>query len=416
MLRHPVQQLLHAVEAAGELHEVRREAPDVGGEAIVARGAGCVVQLQAEHLRRGEGQGAAAVQELLRRAEGDGREAEVCEADGGPVVGDDEVRGLQVPMADHGRVQVRDRGRLLLAEALHTVLAHDGLAGDLGHLERVGVEVHVAGVLHDNYEVGLAVEGPVRPDDVRVGAQVAHDVQLAVEHAQLAHALDAALGHDLQGAGAVPRVLGLEHGAEGARSQLVGDGEVADADAVLRRALNQRLVDQGNALEDVARQAPYDLVVDRLQGPRRLLLERRLLMLEHQRGFLRNNLRPEDRLLHSAAGEEFLADYGHDIVGAVLNEGRQRLLHFRLSECGQGLLVGVHQDRHDRRRIRSAIEEAAAMDSRLDVRPHTDDEDAAGAERAVRLRAAQLREGLHVGKARVAQRLAIQFGLSEHQA
>mmetsp|Transcript_111085 Transcript_111085/g.309351 ORF Transcript_111085/g.309351 Transcript_111085/m.309351 type:complete len:201 (+) Transcript_111085:340-942(+) len=170
MLRHPAQQALHAVDAASELHEVGRQAPDVSGEAFIPDSLACALLLQMEHLRCGKWQGAAALQESLLGAAQHHGEAKVCEAKAVPSIGDYKVRGLQVPVADPRSVQVRHGGRLMPAEALHDLRGQGGAAGALHRLDCVYVEVHFACVVHDQHNVGLRVEGPMRPNDIRMSS------------------------------------------------------------------------------------------------------------------------------------------------------------------------------------------------------------------------------------------------------
>mmetsp|Transcript_87358 Transcript_87358/g.247675 ORF Transcript_87358/g.247675 Transcript_87358/m.247675 type:complete len:241 (-) Transcript_87358:851-1573(-) len=173
---YPLQELLHAERPAGELVEVHRQAPRVREEAVVAP----AVDEGLQDLGGAEGQRAAGVPQQLPRPDHEHRQAEVRELQARAVVGQDDVRGLQVPVAHPVPVEVHHRAELLLHEA------HDHALGQaplvlLPELQVVLVQGPHPAEAHDQVEVRLPVHGPARVHDVGVGRQVAHEIELAVQ-------------------------------------------------------------------------------------------------------------------------------------------------------------------------------------------------------------------------------------------
>mmetsp|Transcript_20275 Transcript_20275/g.41034 ORF Transcript_20275/g.41034 Transcript_20275/m.41034 type:complete len:289 (+) Transcript_20275:970-1836(+) len=214
----------------------------------------------------------------------------------------------------------------------------------------------------------------------------------------------------------MPRVLGLDHDAEGARPQPAREGVLPHADGLVHPLL-QGLVLEGDVLQDLAREVPHEALPGHLQGLRRLFLHRLHLVVDHRHGLPRHDLRPQDRLLHPQAGERLRAAERYEVVGPRLQEGLDEL-HLRLPVLG--LLLAHHdEDGYARRGVHVLVQGAAALERHPEVGPVVDDDNAADVRRAVRRHVEGLHEldaGLHAGKAEAAQLLAVHLGLREDDA
>mmetsp|Transcript_46152 Transcript_46152/g.100736 ORF Transcript_46152/g.100736 Transcript_46152/m.100736 type:complete len:225 (-) Transcript_46152:488-1162(-) len=190
-------------------------------------------------------------------------------------------------------MQVQHRGGLLSAEPLHGALGEPAVARALQRLLRPLVQVQRAGVVHDGVVVSRSAHHGENLDHIRVCLYVAHDTQLVVQRHHHVHGGQRRLIDCLHRHRPVLRMRGLVDLTERAHAELVLEVVLADAReaAVLRVPLVQQPVLGGDALQDVARQAPEVLAVrrDRLCSP-----------------LLGEELRPLDGL-HETVGHEDLA-------------------------------------------------------------------------------------------------------------
>mmetsp|Transcript_54295 Transcript_54295/g.152925 ORF Transcript_54295/g.152925 Transcript_54295/m.152925 type:complete len:333 (+) Transcript_54295:434-1432(+) len=201
-LRNPPQDLLDAEGPPEELVEVHGQAPAVHEEAVVAPARGPGLQ----DLRRDKRQRAARLPQHLPRPADQHGKPEVRELQALVVVGQDEVRGLEVPVAYALAVQVDHRAQDLLEEPRGDVLLQRPDP-------REGVEELAPGAdLGGHVYVLLVLEGAVHAQDVGV-VQLLQQLdlreQLVAVYLGLGHGLDC-----MRLAGLL--VVSLAHRPEGA--------------------------------------------------------------------------------------------------------------------------------------------------------------------------------------------------------
>mmetsp|Transcript_47847 Transcript_47847/g.147540 ORF Transcript_47847/g.147540 Transcript_47847/m.147540 type:complete len:524 (+) Transcript_47847:1-1572(+) len=342
-LRLPAQKLIHRIPAVAELQEVHAQAPDVGGEAAVARSASRLVagwpsDPEVQQLRGHERQGPAPSPMQVARTNALASEAKVGELQPAAVVGDQKVCGLEVAMAHSERMHVCKAPRHLPAEALHDREGHDFGLRTLYCAGDEAAQVEVSDVVHHHDDTFSRVQGLAGPDEVRVRWQAHEDAYLRVDGKYLPKGLHAALGYDLYGPQAVLRVVRLEHRCEGPGAQKLPQSVVTHA-ARDPNVLVQPLVLKGSALQRVARHLPEVGLANPLQAASQLAGLGLQLQHTGRGGPAPQAFRPNGRHLHRPGRQAQALAQADDIAGAVLVEGGGQL------ELPLRVLVGAEEDR-----------------------------------------------------------------------
>mmetsp|Transcript_67755 Transcript_67755/g.209598 ORF Transcript_67755/g.209598 Transcript_67755/m.209598 type:complete len:417 (-) Transcript_67755:30-1280(-) len=296
------------------------------------------------------------------------------------VVGDGEVRGLDVPVAYQVCVQVRHARRLLHDEGLN-VLRREARAPPLGTLVEEAVQVELAAEVRNNGNGATAVENCAGTSQAWMRREVPEGPKLVVDATQPLHGLDRALQDDLQGAEAESWVLGLEDSVLRGGPQLADDA-VLSHPRVLVEMLLEIFIHGGDMLQGVSRAAPQETFEGHRQLPLRPKPCRLDIPGDDTLGLATRGAGPQERRPYPMPGGHLLAVESDDIGGARHQEGLRTpefllgVLRAALRGLVGGLCVRDNHDRHDRRRVREPVHGSAAFQPHLDVGAEVDYKDA----------------------------------------